>query len=447
MSEEELGTSVPQDNGDAAQAPADVAETAEVPQEEEAPKSPLAEPTRQWVSLPGSSCNVRIGSGNLENFGHDLKSSVGKPAKAALLVSDKADPDFVQELLWQLNDAGFQALRGSVPGELTLSAADELFGELDRLHITSDDLIVCVGAAPELSLVLYAAGAWCGRTPVCALPLDLEALVCATVTPEGISVGTHRDMVSGHNSLKNVFADFARIDLGPSEKRLHAYATMVATAVSDTEKAFESLYNRRDALAEADEVALREQVNETLRSRGRIASSTSVAVRQSLSYGVKTLGFAQTDFLKLELAAIVFFAVFIVVGCVEADKRGRRPVLLLATFLTVVFSFFAPQLLTTQNSLAVYVFLAVGFALMGGLFGPCGAYLPELFPANVRYSGSGLAYNLASILGGAFAPTIATALVAAFGIQGVGWYLVAMSVVAFVALLMIKESKDMEFAA
>lgn len=167
----------------------------------------------------------------------------------------------------------------------------------------------------------------------------------------------------------------------------------------------------------------------------------------SLSYGVKTLGFAQTDFLKLELGAIVFFAVFIVVGCVEADKRGRRPVLLLATFLTVVFSFFAPQLLTTQNSLAIYVFLAVGFALMGGLFGPCGAYLPELFSANVRYSGSGLAYNLASILGGAFAPTIATALVAAFGIQGVGWYLVAMSVVAFVALLMIKESKDMELAA
>lgn len=167
----------------------------------------------------------------------------------------------------------------------------------------------------------------------------------------------------------------------------------------------------------------------------------------SLSYGVKTLGFAQTDFLKLELGAIAFFAVFIVVGCVEADKRGRRPVLLLATFLTVVFSFFAPQLLTTQNAAAVYVFLAVGFALMGGLFGPCGAYLPELFSANVRYSGSGLAYNLASILGGAFAPTIATALVASFDIQGVGWYLVAMSVVAFVALFMIKESKDMEFAA
>lgn len=167
----------------------------------------------------------------------------------------------------------------------------------------------------------------------------------------------------------------------------------------------------------------------------------------SLSYGVKTLGFAQTDFLKLELAAVVFFALFIVVGCVQADKRGRRPVLLFTTFLTVVFSFFAPQLLATQNAMHVLLFLSLGFCLMGGLFGPCGAYLPELFPAKVRYSGSGLAYNLASILGGAFAPTIATGLVLAFGIQGVGWYLVAMSVLAFVALLLIKESKDMEFDA
>jgi MFS family permease len=167
----------------------------------------------------------------------------------------------------------------------------------------------------------------------------------------------------------------------------------------------------------------------------------------SLSYGVSTLGFTQPEFLQLELGAVAFFALFIVVGCVEADRRGRRPVLLVATLLTVVFSFFAPQLLAAHNAVSVYVFLAVGFCLMGGLFGPCGAYLPELFPANVRYSGSGLAYNLASILGGAFAPTIATALVMSFGIQGVGWYLVAMSVLALVALLMIKESKDMEFAA
>ena len=167
----------------------------------------------------------------------------------------------------------------------------------------------------------------------------------------------------------------------------------------------------------------------------------------SLAYGVKTLGFSQTGYLKLELGAVFFFAAFVVVGCLAADRYGRRPTVLLATVLTVVFSFFAPQLLATQNVANVFLFLSVGFCLMGTLFGPCGAYLPELFPAKVRYSGSGLAYNLASILGGAFAPTIATALVLAFGIQGVGWYLAAMSVVALVALLLIKEGKDVSFEA
>ncbi len=36
------------------------------------------------------------------------------------------------------------------------------------------------------------------------------------------------------------------------------------------------------------------------------------------------------------------------------------------------------------------------------------AVLPELFPTNVRYTGSGIAYNVSSILGAAVAPFIAT---------------------------------------
>ena len=51
---------------------------------------------------------------------------------------------------------------------------------------------------------------------------------------------------------------------------------------------------------------------------------------------------------------------------------------------------------------------------MGGLFGPA-ALSAELFPTHVRYSGAGLSYNLAAILGGAFAPAISTALVKSTG--------------------------------
>ena len=168
----------------------------------------------------------------------------------------------------------------------------------------------------------------------------------------------------------------------------------------------------------------------------------------SLAYGVKSLGFTQSQYLSMELFAVLFFAAFIVVGCLSADRFGRKRTLYTATAAMLVFSLVCPQLLTgTQNFAGVLAFLCVGFSIMGALFGPCGAYLPELFPAKVRYSGSGLAYNLAAVTGGAFAPTIATALVTSFGIQALGWYLGIMAVVALVALYFIKESKDVDYEA
>lgn len=46
---------------------------------------------------------------------------------------------------------------------------------------------------------------------------------------------------------------------------------------------------------------------------------------------------------------------------------------------------------------------------------------------------------------GTFAPTIASALVMNFSIQTLGWYLGAMVVIALVALVFFRESKDVDF--
>ncbi|KAA8826779.1 MFS transporter [Bifidobacterium reuteri] len=165
----------------------------------------------------------------------------------------------------------------------------------------------------------------------------------------------------------------------------------------------------------------------------------------SLSYGVKGLKFSQSDYLLMQMCSVVFFAIFIVVSCVYADKVGRKKVLFVVTAGTLVFSFFTPLLLV-HSAAHIMIFLCVGFVLMGGLFGPCGAYLPELFPVHVRYSGAGLSYNLAAIFGGAFAPTIAQALVSSkFGVAGVGWYMAIMAALALLALFLIKESKDKDY--
>jgi MFS family permease len=70
------------------------------------------------------------------------------------------------------------------------------------------------------------------------------------------------------------------------------------------------------------------------------------------------------------------------------------------------------------------------------------AVLPELFPTNVRYTGSGISYNSASILGAAVAPFIATWLATAYGVAWVGLYLFIAATLTFVALLVMHETKD-----
>ena len=165
----------------------------------------------------------------------------------------------------------------------------------------------------------------------------------------------------------------------------------------------------------------------------------------SLSYGVTTLGFTQQEYLGMQLVSVFFFAAFVLIGCLAADKIGRKPLLLIGNTCTLLFSFVAPFLLVEKNMFLVILFLCIGFCCMGTIFGPCGSYLPELFPAKVRYSGAGLSYNLAAIAGGAFAPTIASALVMNFGIQALGWYMGGMEVIALIALVFFRESKNVDF--
>ena len=69
----------------------------------------------------------------------------------------------------------------------------------------------------------------------------------------------------------------------------------------------------------------------------------------------------------------------------------------------------------------------------------------ELFDANVRYSGSGIGYNLAAIVGAAFVPTIATWLSHHWGVHSVGLYLGVMALCCLIAVLSCKETKNVDF--
>lgn len=166
----------------------------------------------------------------------------------------------------------------------------------------------------------------------------------------------------------------------------------------------------------------------------------------SLAYATTALGFSSREYLLLLMTAIVVFAVMILASSYLADFWGRKRMLMSISAALVVFSFVFPYLLTGQhNTLGALTFLVVGFFLMGFIYGPVGAVLPELFSTKVRYSGSALAYNLAAIIGAAFAPTIATWLATTWGVKYVGLYLGVMAVFSFVALALTKETKNIDY--
>ena len=166
----------------------------------------------------------------------------------------------------------------------------------------------------------------------------------------------------------------------------------------------------------------------------------------SLSFATTALGFSHSEFLLLLMVAIVEFAVLIMTTSVLADKVGRKKVLMTASVALVVFSLVFPYFLEGQhNMVGMLLFLGLGFVVMGTLYGPVGAVLPELFPTKVRYSGAGITYNLAAVVGAAVAPTITTWLIATFGLHYAGMYMFVLAVVSVVAWALTPETKDVDY--
>jgi metabolite-proton symporter len=172
----------------------------------------------------------------------------------------------------------------------------------------------------------------------------------------------------------------------------------------------------------------------------------------SLSYGraatnapLPGLGYDYTSFVLMMIIGVVFFAIFTMVSGPLADRWGRRRTLITITLGIIVFGLsWTPMLAAGQ--VGVMAWLILGFSLMGMTFGPMGALLPELFPANLRYTGSGISYNVSSILGAAVAPFVAVSLWRFGGGSPfwVGVYLSAMSTLTLIALLLGRETKDVD---
>lgn len=178
----------------------------------------------------------------------------------------------------------------------------------------------------------------------------------------------------------------------------------------------------------------------------------------SLSYGrapvnpvgskLSGLGYSYNDFVLMLIVGVSFFGIFTLMSGPWADRVGRRKMLIWVTLAIIAFGLLWVPLLSA-GFVGVMAWLIIGFVLMGLTFGPMGALLPELFPTNVRYTGSGISYNVSSIIGAAVAPFIAVWLwdLADGSPVLVGVYLAFAALLTLIALLLGPETKDIDINA
>lgn len=161
---------------------------------------------------------------------------------------------------------------------------------------------------------------------------------------------------------------------------------------------------------------------------------------------VPGLGIARPEFLTMLIIGVVFFAIFTLISGPLSEKFGRRKYLLVVTILIIIFGL-SWTLMFGPGKGPAMVGLIIGLSLMGATFGPMAAILPELFPTNVRYTGSAIAYNLSSVIGAAPASFVAIALWQAGGgsTVWVGIYLALAGVASLISVFMMGETRDQDF--
>lgn len=129
-----------------------------------------------------------------------------------------------------------------------------------------------------------------------------------------------------------------------------------------------------------------------------------------------------------------------------SDRFGRRPIYLLGAVGVGVWSFAFFFLVDTRNFGLTVLAVVVGLLFHGAMYGPQAAFLSELFGTKVRYSGTSIGYQLASILAGGLAPIIAVWLYTSYSATAVAIYVALSALVTVVAVATYRETNKRDLA-
>jgi MFS family permease len=158
------------------------------------------------------------------------------------------------------------------------------------------------------------------------------------------------------------------------------------------------------------------------------------------TYGTTILGASREFLLVATLVSAVLGFLWIPVAGHLSDRIGRKNMYMIGSVFVGIFGFIYFAMLDT--TLPALIFIGIVLSSLPGTtcYGPQAALIAESFSPRLRYSGTSLGYQLASIIAGGPSPFIATALFAAFASSfPIALYILGCAVIGIVATALLTD--------
>jgi MFS family permease len=146
------------------------------------------------------------------------------------------------------------------------------------------------------------------------------------------------------------------------------------------------------------------------------------------------------------LSAMLIASVVQIFGLLFAgrlsDRIGRARTIIIGSFALAVYGFAFWPMIATGNFIVIALAMSIGLGILHSfLYGVQPTYFAEVFEPEVRYSGVSMGIQFATVIGGAFAPVIATWLASNYGQLSLGIYMAIASIITAVSALILGETK------
>ncbi|HEY6362243.1 MAG TPA: MFS transporter [Vicinamibacterales bacterium] len=159
-----------------------------------------------------------------------------------------------------------------------------------------------------------------------------------------------------------------------------------------------------------------------------------------ITYATQQLGYSRSTILNFVIIQSLISTGTIPLMGHLSDRYGRRTITAIGCVAMMVFPFVYFAMLDSRSLILAFLAIAIALPIHDLQYGPQAAFISESFPGSLRYSGSSLGYQLASITAGGPAPIIAVILLRQYGTSmAIAVYMSLCALASLICVFMLRD--------